>query len=86
VKEHADALGLRLDLTRATSSAITQVTETANSMMERLRGAVSDADIEECRENIYGMVRMIELLEGPDKPDVLRLECNRMISGRTAVA
>jgi hypothetical protein len=84
--EHADSLGLRHEIRQATDAARSRIDETADSLMQSLDHADVGTDLDECRRNVYGMVRMIELLEGPDKADELRIRCNKVIAGRAAAA
>lgn len=82
--EYADALGLRRDIRQATDAARTRIDETADHLMQNLGRMTSQQDLDDCRRNVYGMVRMIELLEGPDKADQLRIRCNQVIAGKLA--
>lgn len=84
--EHADTLGLRREIGQATEAARSRIDDTANDLMRNLDDVTSEHDVDECRRNIYGMVRMIELLEGPDKADALRLRCNSIIASKSYAA
>lgn len=84
--EHADSLGLRRDIREATDAARNRIDETANDLIRNLDQVSSREDMMECRRNVYGMVRMIELLEGPDKADQLRVRCNSIIATKAAAA
>lgn len=84
--EHAESLGLRREIRQATESARNRIDETADDLMHTLDGVTSQDDIDEHRRNIYGMVRMMELLEGPDKADKLRLRCNSVIAAKANAA
>lgn len=84
--EHADSLGLRQDIRIATDAARTRIDETANNLIGTLDQVTSSEDIMDCRRNVYGMVRMIELLEGSDKADQLRIRCNDIVAGKSAAA
>lgn len=77
LEKYADILGMRQELGRATDQAGDIIHEAVDAHMERLDDAADMPSRERSRETVFGLLRLVEILDGPERAEDLRLECIR---------
>lgn len=77
LEKYADILSMRQELGQASDQVGDIIHEAADSHMARLDDAADMTSRERSRETVFGLLRLVEILDGPERAEDLRLECIR---------
>lgn len=77
LEKYADILSMRQELGQASDQVGDIIHQAADSHMARLDDAADMTLRERSRETVFGLLRLVEILDGPERAEDLRLECIR---------